>query len=81
MDKITFETPDLVAGNIEKIAALFPNCITEAFGIPVYLTYPNDGKFGELVLGVAGPGVNVYVPEEMLEDAKAILSGEGVEEE
>ena len=55
--------------------------LLEAFGIPVYLTYPNDGKFGELVFGVAGPGVNVYVPEEMLEDAKAILSGEGVGEE
>ena len=25
-----FESPDLTAGNIEKIAALFPNCVTEA---------------------------------------------------
>ena len=29
MDKMKFETPDLTAGNVEKIAALFPNCITE----------------------------------------------------
>lgn len=32
MEKMKFETPDLTAGNIEKIAALFPNCITEMRG-------------------------------------------------
>lgn len=30
MNKMKFETPDLTSENIEKIAALFPNCITEA---------------------------------------------------
>ena len=30
MDKMKFESPDIVSGNIEKIAALFPNCVTEA---------------------------------------------------
>lgn len=29
MNKMKFETPDLISENIEKIAALFPNCITE----------------------------------------------------
>ena len=29
MDKMKFETPDLAAENIDKIAALFPNCVTE----------------------------------------------------
>lgn len=29
MRKPKFESPDLTSGNIEKIAALFPNCITE----------------------------------------------------
>ena len=29
MDKLKFETPDMTSGNIEKIAALFPNCVTE----------------------------------------------------
>ena len=29
MDKMKFESPDLTAQNIERIAALFPNCITE----------------------------------------------------
>ena len=29
MDKLRMETPDLTSQNIEKIAALFPNCVTE----------------------------------------------------
>ena len=29
MDKLKFETPDLTSENIEKIAALFPGCVTE----------------------------------------------------
>lgn len=36
MDKPRFESPDLTAQNIDKIAALFPNCVTEA----------SDGKGG-----------------------------------
>lgn len=29
MEKLKMHSPDLVVGNVEKIAALFPNCITE----------------------------------------------------
>ena len=29
MDKMKFESPDLTAENVEKIAALFPSCVTE----------------------------------------------------
>ena len=29
MNKMKFETPDLMAENVEKIAALFPSCVTE----------------------------------------------------
>lgn len=32
MEKMKFETPDLTSENIEKIAALFPNCVTEMCG-------------------------------------------------
>ena len=32
MDKLKFETPDMVSGNIDKIAALFPSAITEMRG-------------------------------------------------
>ena len=41
MDKMKFETPDLVQGNIEKIETLFPNCVTEARG--------EDGKLKKAV--------------------------------
>ena len=30
MDKLKLHTPDLTAANIEKLAALFPDCVTEA---------------------------------------------------
>ena len=30
MDKMRMESVDMTAHNIEKIGALFPNCITEA---------------------------------------------------
>lgn len=30
MDKLRMKSPDLTSQNIEKIGALFPNCITEA---------------------------------------------------
>lgn len=29
MDKVRMQTPDITALNVEKIGALFPNCITE----------------------------------------------------
>ena len=29
MDKMRMESPDMTAQNIDRIAALFPNCITE----------------------------------------------------
>ena len=32
MDKLKMETPDLTQSNIEKLAALFPTCVTEARG-------------------------------------------------
>lgn len=32
MEHMKFESPDLVAGNVEKIAELFPNCVTETRG-------------------------------------------------
>ena len=41
MEHIKFETPDITQGNIDKIAALFPNCITEAMG--------EDGKLKKAV--------------------------------
>ena len=41
MDKMKFETPDMVAGNIDYIASRFPNCITE--------TKTQDGKLQKAI--------------------------------
>ena len=41
MDKMKFETPDMVAGNIDYIASRFPNCITE--------TKTKDGKLQKAI--------------------------------
>ena len=41
MNKPKFETPDMVERNIEKLAELFPNCVTEARG--------EDGKLKKSV--------------------------------
>ena len=55
--------------------------LLEAYGIPVVTQYPNDGGFGKVVMGIAGGGVDLFVPETMLEQAKDILESEPVEED
>ena len=50
MDKMKFETPDLTSENIDKIAALFPNCVTEMRG--------EDGKLKR--------GINFEMLKQML---------------
>ena len=44
-----------------------------AYGIPAAKHYAKDGTLGKVVLGFSGYGVAIYVPESMLEDAKALL--------
>ena len=46
----------------------------EAYGIPCLRIYPHDGSFGRVVLGMSGFGTDIYVPESMLEDAKALCN-------
>ena len=48
--------------------------LLQAYNIPVILEYPNDGEFGKIMLGHAGGGVDVYVPETMLEDAQNVFN-------
>ena len=50
MDKMKFETPDLISENIDRIAALFPNCVTEMRG--------EDGKLKR--------GINFEMLKQML---------------
>ena len=53
--------------------------LLEAYGIPHVETYHNDGLFGKLILGHAPLGMEVYVPETMLEDAQNILNADIIE--
>ncbi len=48
----------------------------EAYGIPSVRTLPGDGAFGELILGMSGNGVDIFVPCTMLDDAQELLKGE-----
>ena len=47
-----------------------------AYGVPTVCQYPNDGEFGNVIMGHAGGGVDIFVPASMLEDAKNIISGD-----
>ena len=50
-------------------------------GIPVVVQYPNNGEFGRIILGFSGTGLDLYVPETMLEDAQGMLTAEFEEAE
>ena len=53
----------------------------ESAGIPVVTQYPNGGAFGKIILGFPGTGLDLYVPDTLLEDAKAMLEGDFEEDE
>jgi len=55
--------------------------LLSAYGIPYVCEYPNNGLFGKLILGHPPGGMEVFVPETMLEDAQNLLSAEIVEDE
>ena len=48
----------------------------EAYGIPCLKIYPGDGSFGKLILGMSGQGVDIYVPQSLLEDARALCEAQ-----
>ena len=50
--------------------------LLEAYGIPFVCEYPNNGLFGKLIMGFPPGGMEVYVPETMLEDARNLLDAE-----
>ena len=55
--------------------------LLEAYSIPYVCEYPNNGLFGKLLVGYPPTGVEVYVPETLLEDARNIMSADICEEE
>ncbi len=54
--------------------------LLEAYGIPAVSQFPNNGDFGRLMIGHAGGGVDLYVPETLLDDAQDIISAEVVDD-
>jgi len=52
-----------------------------AYGIPHVCEYPNNGLFGKLIMGHPPGGMEVFVPETMLEDAQNLLSADTFEDE
>ena len=48
----------------------------ESFGIPSIRRLPGDGAFGQLILGMSGNGIKIYVPCTMLTEAQELLKGE-----
>jgi len=55
--------------------------LLEAYGIPRVCEFPNNGLFGKLIMGHPPGGMEVFVPETMLEDARNLLSADIVEGE
>ena len=66
--------------NLNLVDELTVNML-EAYGIPCLKRYPGNGSFGKVILGMSGQGTEIYVPKSMLEDAVALVSGEGREDE
>lgn len=48
----------------------------ESYDIPSVRRLPGDGAFGQLILGMSGNGVELYVPASRLDEAKELLEGE-----
>jgi hypothetical protein len=55
--------------------------LLKAYDIPYVCEYPNNGLFGKLIMGHPPGGIEVFVPETMLEDAQNLLSADIIEDE
>lgn len=51
-----------------------------SFGIASVCMYPNDGEFGNVIMGTHPSGADIYVPETLLEDAQNILNSDPIQE-
>jgi len=55
--------------------------LLDAYGIPHVGEYPNNGEFGKLIFGHPPSGIEVFVPETMLEEAHNVLDAKVVEDD
>ena len=61
--------------NVQLEADILINMLN-AYGVPTVTQYPNNGEFGKVMLGTSGTGIDVFVPETMVEDARNIIAGD-----
>ncbi len=54
--------------------------VLRAFGIPYACDFPGMGQVSRVYTGFSGGGMDIYVPETMLEDAKNILFSDSEEQ-
>ena len=54
--------------------------LLEAYGIPHIGEYPHNGMVGKIIMGQPISGMDVYVPETMLEDAQNLLNADIVDD-
>ena len=55
------------------LADLLTVSMLKAYGIPCLCMERAEGSLGRVVLGISGYGVEIYVPKNLLEDAKTLL--------
>lgn len=81
-EKGEFEAPALLASctQLDMRDTMLMGML-EAYGIPCFKRYPHYGGFGKTMLGMSAEGVDVMVPESLLEDARALMEGEPEDEE
>ncbi|MDR2600247.1 MAG: hypothetical protein LBC73_08230 [Oscillospiraceae bacterium] len=54
--------------------------LLDAYKIPYVSEFPNNGAFGKLILGQPPSGMEVFVPETMLQEAQDIINATPIEE-
>ena len=64
-------------GGTETEAAIIFSLL-RAYNIPTMRRYPNNGDFAKVIIGLSGVGMDVYVPETMLDEAHDILNSKAV---
>ena len=71
----TFEPPAYLTDAVEAGGEAELLCqMLRSYGIPVLRRYEGDGAFGRVVLGTPGRGTALYVPQSLLEDARALIA-------
>lgn len=83
--------PKLADGNLEPpvflchsagdhMADTIVRNMLQSFGIPTVQLNSDNGDLGEIYSGISFTGADIFVPESMLSDAKALLEGENDDE-